>query len=413
MSFSSFIARRLGFKTAENKSSSPGVTVGYIGVSLAIAIMLLAIAVVNGFKKEIQSKLVGFNSEITLTAASTNGATNGIRLTDSLRNLILEAAPSATMTLTIRQPGIFKTDSDFQGIILKGIDPKSDLQFYADNLTEGRLPNKEDGANAVIISSLTASRLGLKTGDKVLTHFFDGEKIKSRNLLITGIFDTHFHEFDSSIAFTTMEMLQNLCNVDSLTGTSIELRGVGIETSDMTAQMISSALFEEAIRNTTNPQAYQISTINQSCAQYLNWLSLLDTNVVVIIILMACVASFTLISSLFILILERVNTIGLLKALGATNKQIRHVFIYMTQRLVIRGLLIGNIVAIAFTWLQSKYHIIPLDAEAYYLNYVPVELSWHNILIVNITGIIISVMVLILPSHIIATLSPASTLRYE
>ena len=171
MSFSSFIARRLGFKTAENKSSSPGVTVGYIGVSLAIAIMLLAIAVVNGFKKEIQSKLVGFNSEITLTAASTNGATNGIRLTDSLRNLILEAAPSATMTLTIRQPGIFKTDSDFQGIILKGIDPKSNLQFYADNLTEGRLPNKEYGANAVIISSLTASRLGLKTGDKVLTHF--------------------------------------------------------------------------------------------------------------------------------------------------------------------------------------------------------------------------------------------------
>ena len=210
-----------------------------------------------------------------------------------------------------------------------------------------------------------------------------------------------------------MEMLQNLCNVDSLTGTSIELRGMGIDASDMSAQMISSALFEDAIRNTTNPQAYQISTIKQSCAQYLNWLSLLDTNVVVIIILMSCVASLTLISSLFILILERVNTIGLLKALGATNKQIRRIFIYMTQRLVIRGLLIGNIVAVSLIWLQSKYHIIPLDAEAYYLNYVPVELSWQNLLIVNVVGIVISVMVLILPSHVIATLSPASTLRYE
>lgn len=413
MSFSSLIARRLGFKSAENKSSSPGVVVGYIGVALAIAVMLLAIAVVNGFKKEIKSKLVGFNAEITLTAASHNGVTEGIRLTDSLRNLIGSIAPNAELTLTVRQPAIFKTDSEFQGIILKGIDNDSSPNFYADNLTDGHLPNESDGINTVIISSITASRLGLKSGDTILTHFFDGNKIRSRNLLITGIFDTHFHEFDNAVAFTPLKMLQKFCQVDSLTGTSVELRGIGIDDTEKTASLISTALFEEAIRNTSDPMSYQISTVNQTCTQYLNWLSLLDTNVVVIIILMACVASFTLISSLFILILERVNTIGLFKALGATNKQIRRIFIYMTQRLVFRGLIVGNVVALLLAWLQSKYHFIPLDPEAYYLNFVPMDISWSTVLVVNIIAITISVLVLILPSHIIATLSPASTLRYE
>lgn len=413
MSFASFIAHRLGFKSAENKNSSPGVVVGYIGVALAIAIMLIAVAVVNGFKKEIKNKLVGFNAEITITAASQNGVTEGIRLTDSLRNLITEIAQEADITLTARQPAIFKTESDFQGIILKGIDNNSNQQFYADNLIEGSLPGANNETNSVIISSVTASRLGLNTGDKVITHFFDGNKIRTRNLLITGIFDTHFHEFDDAVAFTTMEMIQNLCKVDSLTGTSVEIRNIGIEQADRTAAMISSAMFERTLHDTSNPMAYEISTVNKSCIQYLNWLSLLDTNVIVIIILMACVASFTLISSLFILILERVNTIGLLKALGSTNKQIRRIFIYITQRLVIRGLIIGNIVALGLSWLQSEFHLMPLDADAYYLNYVPVDLSWHSILIINIAAIIISVLVLILPSHIIATLSPASTLRYE
>lgn len=413
MRFSSLIASRLGFKSAENKKSAPGVIVGYIGVALAIAIMLMAIAVVNGFKKEIKNKLVGFNAEITLSATNHAGETEGIRLTDTLRNLISDIAPEAEITLTLRQPAIFKTDNDFQGIILKGIDSSINQKFYTDNLAEGHIPNEADGANSVMISTVTASRLGLKSGDKILTHFFDGNKIRTRNLLITGLFDTHFHEFDNAIAFSTMEMLQKLCMMDSISGTSVEIRSIGIEHTGLKAAQLSSALFEEMIQNTEKPTSYQISTIEQTCRQYLNWLSLLDTNVVVIIILMACVASFTLVSSLFIIILERVNTIGLLKALGATNKQIRRIFIYMTQRLVIRGLIIGNILALGLVWLQSKFHFLPLDADAYYLNYVPVNISWQTTLTVNIIAIAISLLVLILPSHIIATLSPASTLRYE
>ena len=146
---------------------------------------------------------------------------------------------------------------------------------------------------------------------------------------------------------------------------------------------------------------------------YFNWLDLLDMNVVVILILMSCVSAITLISCLFIIILERVRTIGLLKSLGATNAQIKRVFIYMTQRLVLRGMLLGNIISLAFIYLQYYFHIIPLDPEAYYLNFVPVEINWLHIILLNIGVITISSLILILPSHIVSKISPAQTMKYE
>lgn len=416
MNFSVFIARRLGFKTSDDKGASPGVVVGYVGVALAIVIMLLSIAVVNGFKKEIKGKLVGFTSEVTIIAQAndeTPGITSGIRLTDTLTRMVAEIAPSAKMSLILRQPAIFKTDNDFQGIILKGLSDSADWAFYADNMAEGHIPGPADGPNSVTLSTTTASRLGISVGDKLLTHFFDGKSLRTRKLTVTGIFDTHFHDFDASFAFTPIRMLQNLCHVDSLTGTAIEIRGLGIENSGKVASDLTESIIRYNVANPTEPMTYGVNTIQDTSGQYLNWLDLLDTNVLVIIILMAFVASFTLVSSLFIIILERVNTVGLLKALGATNRQIRRIFIYMAQRLVVRGIIIGNIIAAGIAWVQQKHHLIPLDADAYYLNYVPVDLSWQSVIIVDCAVIAISILVLILPSHIIATLSPSSTLRFE
>lgn len=416
MNFPVFIARRLGFRTSDNKGASPGVVVGYVGVALAIVIMLLSIAVVNGFKKEIKGKLVGFTSEVTIIAQAndeTPGITSGIRMTDTLTEMITEAAPSAKKSLILRQPAIFKTDNDFQGIILKGLSDSSDWSFYAENMVEGRVPELADGLNAVILSTTTASRLGISVGDRLLTHFFDGKSLRTRRFSVTGLFDTHFHDFDASFAFTPIGMLQNLCHVDSLTGTAIEIRGLGIENSETVASGLNESILRYNLTHPSEPMIYSVNTIQETSGQYLNWLELLDTNVMVIIILMAFVASFTLVSSLFIIILERVNTVGLLKALGATNRQIRRIFIYMAQRLVVRGIIIGNIIAAGIAWIQQKYHIIPLDADAYYLNYIPIDLSWQSVIIVDCAVIAISILVLILPSHIIATLSPSTTLRFE
>ncbi len=379
--------------------------------------MLIAVFVVNGFKKDITSKLLGFNANITLYApddANNPAFTSGLRLTDSLRSILSETIGQNDFSLIIRQPAVFKTNDNFQGIILKGIaTDASEWDFYSENLIDGHVPTTDDGTNSVVISASTASKLGLTSGDKILTHFLDGNNIRTRNLKITGVFDSHFHEFDNAFAITPIGMLQKLNHVDSITGTAIEIRGLPLDQTQSIAASVNSALIDATVRNPENPMIFKVNTIEDSCIQYLSWLDLLDTNVITIIVLMACVAGFTLISSLFIIILERVNTIGMLKAMGATNTQIRKIFIYMAERLVLKGILIGNLLAITAAYLQYKWHIIPLDPESYYLNFVPVEISWTTVAIVDAAAIIISAMVLVLPSHIIARLSPATTLHYE
>lgn len=418
MNFPLFIARRLSLKPDRRKAFSPGVVVGIVGVTLSVAIMLLSISVVKGFKQEIAEKLVGFNSDIMVFApedAEQPAITSGLRLSDSLKSIIEEAAPGSRADLIIRQPAIFKTDTDFQGIILKGL-PKGDAwQFYGLNLTQGKLPDPadEDYPNQAVVSSVTASQLGVKVGDKLTTHFLNDESLRTRRLTVTGIYDSHFHDFDRSIALTPLEMLQQLSRVDSIVGTMIEIRGVDIDKTPETVERLSSLTLNATLEKPENPMVYRIESILKICSQYFNWLDLLDTNVIVIIILMACVSGFTLISSLFIIILERVNTIGLLKALGSPNVQIRRIFIYMAQRLVIAGLIVGNLITLLVIWLQRTYRLIPLDPEAYYLNYVPMEISWQDFAIVNVSAIVIAILILILPSHMIATLSPARSMRYE
>lgn len=411
------IARRLGLKTGRNRRLSPGIVVGYVGVALAITIMLLSMFVVNGFKKDIREKLLGFNAPITILAPENvehPAYTAGIRLTDTLQNTIKSAIPNSTTALTINQPAIFKTDNDFQGIVLKGIQPGA-WDFFSQNIIDGSIPSIEDetGDNSVVISASTAKKLGIKTGDRLTTHFLENNNLRTRKLTVTGIFETHFHEFDNTFAATPLPLLQNLNHVDSLTATSIEVRGIPFESISENAEKLNRQLLNEAIANPRSFSIAKVSTIENTCGQYLNWLDLLDTNVIVIVILMACVSGFTLISSLFIIILEHVNTIGLLKAIGATNGLIRRIFIYMAHRLVVGGIIVGNILAITLALIQKHYQILPLDPEAYYLNNVPIDFNWTTILIVDAAAILVAAIILILPSHLIARLSPATSLRYE
>lgn len=415
MNFPLYIARRIGLKNNNNRRVSPGIIVGYVGVSLAISIMLLSLFIVNGFKKEIIDKLLGFNAPISIYAPEdldNHAFTPGIKLNDSLMAAIHEAIPNAKPSLTISQPAILKTDNDFQGIILKGIDTGS-WEFFSDNIIDGSIPTNVDGENSLIVSATTASRLGINVGDRLTTHFLDHDNLRTRKLTVTGIFETHFQDFDNSFAATPLAMLQTLNHVDSILGTGIEIREIPYPSINEASALLSKSIQKNAIENHSLEPLPKVSTLNESCGQYLSWLELLDTNVIVIIILMACVSGFTLISSLFIIILEKVNTIGLLKSLGATNGQIRKIFIYMAQRLVIRGILIGDFLAIAIALVQKHWKIIPLDPEAYYLNNVPIDFNWLTIINVNIAAIILATIILILPSHFIARLSPASTLRYE
>lgn len=419
MNVALYIGRRLSFKPGDKRRKVPGVTIGVTGIALSLIVMMLSISIVTGFKHEIRAKVMGFDSQLNVYVQEgyNEGELNTIHLTDSLMKIVRGVVGErARVTPMVRQPGILKTDSAFQGIVIKGVAPDYDWSFIHNAIVEGAVPHYAPGAdsldNTIIISSLTARQLGVKAGDKLNAHFIRDNAIASRRLRVAAVFDTHFSDYDRMYAFTPLRMLQKLNHLDSLECGALEINGVRPDRIDDYSDRLRVDLMEFAIE-TSPGRIYAVENVHQTGAVYFNWLSLLDTNVVVILILMTLVAGFTLISSLFILILDRVNTIGILKALGATNATIRSIFITMAERLVARGLLTGNLIGLSLLLLQHYLRIIPLDPEAYYLSYVPVDIDWVDIIALNVGVAVVSWLMLILPSHMISTLSPSQSIRYE
>lgn len=416
MKFELYIARRLRLKNYNgSKQNSPSISIAVIGVALAIVIMMIAIVVVLGFKHEIRDKVMGFDAQITISNSDyTEKDKSYITFNDTLKSIINTTIPNGQISLSIKQPGILKTDNDFMGIVFKGMDKNYDWKFISDNLTSGSIPNynDENNQNKIIISKIISSSLKLNIGDKIYAYFFENNKIRTRRFEIAAIYETHFGEYDKLFAFSSLNTLQKLNNIDSITGNSIEIRNLPISEIENASYNLQDSLIQACYTNKLS-SLHRVDTVYNTGALYFNWLDLLDTNVIVILILMSLVSGFTLISSMFIIILERVNMIGIMKSLGATNTQIRRIFIYLTERLVIKGILWGNAIALTIIFLQSKFKLIPLDPEAYYLNYVPTEINWSYILLLNIGVIIISGLILILPSHLISTISPAKTIKFE
>lgn len=417
------LARRLSLKQPSGDSRrrrlAPGVVIAIAGIGLSLMVMILAVSIVTGFKTEIRQKVTGFEQEITISQAEGYGPeriNRGVRLTDSIAAVISSAAPASRASLRLRQPAVLKTDSDFEGIVLEGIADGSDVyRFIAGQTEQGdTMPPFAAGheGNPIVISRATASALGLSTGDAVSAHFFIDGNLLTRKMRVAAVYDTHFGEYDKLMAFCPIDITQQLNRVDSLTATAIDINGVGADRIEEVTASLRIGLFEH-LQTTGAMESYRIDNVNTTGAIYFNWLQLLDTNIIVILSLMGCVAGFTLISSLFIIILQRVRTIGLLKALGATDGQIRRVFILMACRIVGAGLICGDIAGIGFILVQRAFHLIPLNPEAYYLNYVPVADNWGVILLINLATALLSVALLLIPSHLISRISPAETMRYE
>ncbi len=415
MIFESFVALRMSGRTS-GRNGGPGVGIAMVGIALSFVIMLVSISIVTGFKRQITEKIVGFNADFNVYGLATttgNGQEpdKGIRLTPRLKATIEEATGSSEIYPVFNQPALLKTDDNFAGLILRGIGNGKSADFISSALVEGSMPSDSAG-HEIAVSRTTATALELRLGDKVFCHFIEDNRIRSRSVTISGIFDTHFSEYDTRVAIAPISMLQNLNRVGSDVGTSIEIHGVPLdEIEDKSVELYNGLL--QLSSQEGSSVLYQIDNVLQTGAMYFSWLDLLDTNVVVILLLMGVVSAFTLISALFIIILRNVAAIGLLKALGATNTQIRTIFILIAQKVVALGLLIGNIIGLSVIFWQRTTHFLPLDAEAYYLDFVPMELEWWTVLTLNIAVILISAAVLILPSHIVAKLSPGTTLAYE
>lgn len=415
MSYELFIARRLRLNTENSRRPSASIVIAITGIALSLVIMMAAMCIVLGFKEEIRNKVYGFDAHVTIHPANDDGTpAEYLDYTPVLDSIIKSTGRFEKPELVVTQSGILKTENDFQAIVLKGIPEGRASGFIASHITDGSMPDysADSTRNSIVISEITASSLGLKPGDKTYAYFFTNGAVKTRRLDIAAIYDTHFSDYDKIYAYGSLPLTQGIGGIDSTGASSVELTSCNPSEITTSGIMLQDAMMTSAYLGKLTG-AYTLTTVLDTAMMYFNWLELLDTNVIVILVLMSAVSGFTLISCLFILILERVKMIGILKALGASNKEIRRIFIYLAQRVVILGLIAGNIAGLLFILAQYHWHFLPLDAEAYYLNYVPVKINWIYIISLNCAVFFLSWLIIILPSQMIAKINPCKSIRYE
>lgn len=408
-----FIAKRIHFQQGKKNVSRPAVRIAIAGIALGLAVMIIAVAVVIGFKQEIRNKTIGFGGHIQVTNFDSNNtyelqpvqADNA--LMDKLRGLTNVAHAQRFAT----KPGIIKTDDQFQGIVLKGVDKEFDWEFFRSNLTDGNIPDTKSDTlrNEIIISKQLAELLELKTGDSFFTYFIQ-EQVRARKFVISGIYSTNFAEYDKMFLITDLRHVQQLNNWDRSQYSGVEILIKNFDRLEETGNLVYAATSN---RFDNEGNALYTQTIKQISPNIYGWLDLLDMNVWVILFLMLSVAGFNMISGLLILILERTNMIGILKSVGAQNWSIRKIFLYHSLFLIGKGMLLGNLAGLSLCTLQYFTHIIPLDPEAYYVSFVPVTFNWLYLILLNAGTLLASLLMMIGPSYLITKISPAKIIRYE
>lgn len=417
-SFSSFISRRLSLR-AGNRRWAPAIVVAVGGIALSFMVMLVSVAVVTGFKDEIRRKIMGFDAQITVSPLGKYyyGENESLSLTPALKDAISQSVSSAgvnddpEVSVTMRLPGLLKTDNDFMGVVFKAFGCGYGWGFEHSNLLEGELP-REDNPRGIAISASMARKLSIGLGDKVNVYFFVGEGIRPRKFEVSGIYCSNFGEYDDVIAYASRDALAGLLKYGSDEGDTIEIRGLGNDGIEAVAGNLQQRLNEGVMKGAI-PQSLVVSTVYSSGAVYFNWLDMLDTNIVVILILMGCVSGFMLVSCVLILILERIRMVGLLKSMGATDRQVGMIFVRLGTRITMIGLLLGNLIALSFIGAEWLWRFIPLDASSYYLSYVPVRLSLCDWAMLNVGYACLSFLLMTLPAALVCRLSPVKVLRFE
>ena len=410
-----FIAKRLykGNLKDKKRVSTPAVSIAITAIALGLVVMILSVSIVIGFKKEIRGKVIGFGSHIQITSCEDNSSyeLNPIAISDTLMSKITANPQIRHVQPYIIKPGIIKTDENFQGVVLKGVNNDYDWDFFKKNMIEGDIINPHDtsGINQAIISKDIANKLHLQLGDK-FTAYFVQEPVRARRFDITGIYQTNFEDYDKLYILTDMNLLARLNQWEDDYASGMEVLVKDYNQLDLTTQNLffDMAAHRDKLGNTLYTRS--IKDINPII---FDWLNLLDMNVWIIIILMLIVSGFTMISGLLIIILERTNMIGILKAVGTRDYNIRKIFLYLSSFLILKGLFWGNIIALVICFAQKYLHIIKLNPEVYYTTYVPVDINLWNILIINVGTLIVSLLMMIGPSYLIAKISPAKSIKFE
>ena len=419
MSFSSFISRRLSLRDGGRRFWPPAIIVAVGGVALSFVVMLVARAVVTGFKAEISRKIMGFDAQIrVMPLASFYGDEDvAIALDGNLRQIIdsglgdLPEGYKPETVVSLRQAAMLKTDNDFMGVAFRSFGDGYGWDFERENLVEGSIPN-DSLPRGIMISETMGDKLGLRPGDKVDAYFFVGETVRPRKFEITGIYRSDFGEYDNLVAYVAPSMISRMLKLSGHEGEAVEIRGLPADDIIPAAQRLQSVL-SAAYAKGDIPQNMAVTSVYSSAAMYFNWLGMLDTNIVVILILMGCVSGLMLVSCVLILILQRVRMVGLLKSLGASNRQVGMIFVRLGVRVTLSGLLIGNAVALAIIGIQWRWHLLPLDPESYYLSFVPVELPFSSWAMLNSATAVMAFVIMLLPAAAVSRLSPVKVMRFE
>ena len=397
-------------KGDRRKVSRPAIRIATIGVAIGLAVMIITVSVVLGFKHAIREKVAGFGSHIQVYNVQATGYPICINDSTLAAYEAIEGVRHAERFAMTQ--GILKTDEDFLGVMLKGIGQEYDTTFISENLVEGSLPQFSDKKTKypLVISKSIAQKLRVKTGDKLFAYFIGQDDVRARRFTICGIYQTNMKRFDDQICLTDLYVTQRRNGWDSLQCSGAELLVNDFEQLKPTNMNVLRALKGQTDRDGNTSVSYSITEVYP---QVFSWLELLDVNVWIILGLMVSLAGFTMISGLLIIILERTQMIGILKALGAGNGSIISTFMYYGIMITGRGMLWGNVLGIGLVLLQQYTGIITLDAQTYYVSEAPMELNPLLILLINLQTIMSCAVVLLLPCILILFIHPARSMHYE
>ena len=423
MNFSRYIANRiLNSGQEKNNISSPIVKIGITGIALGVAVMIITMAVVTGFQKQIIEKITTFTSHLQINDYDQNQSfePNPITFEKNLLSKIRTVDNVKHIQAFATKNGILKTKTENEGIILKGISDDYDWSYLKPYTIEGTTLsiNKDSISKDIFISQTLANKLHLKLNQKLLVYFMTKKKLtdttfngqnyieyepRVKDFYVKGIFNTGFSDFDKNLVFVDLKQIQklNYWNENEVAGYEVYLKDFN--------------LLEPSIENLNDIIGYDytVESVKQLQSSIFSWLDMIDVNAVIIITLMVLVAAINMISALLILILERTNLVGILKALGLANVNVRKIFFYVSIQLLIKGLLIGNLIGIGFCLLQGQFHFLTLNPETYYLDSVPINLSIIHVLLINAGTIVTCLIMMFLPTLILNKITPIKAIRFS
>ena len=417
MNLEYFIAKRL--ITAKNHKSSisgPIIKIAVSAIAIGIIMMIVSVATGIGLKKEIRNKISAFNGHIIVFNYDSNQSEETLSPISTKQDFYpkFTAVPEVTHIQAIAtKTGIIRTESTFEGTILKGVGKEYDWKSIESYILEGRLPNVNSNLNdEIIISKFLANRLNLKLGDKFITFFLKNEVNKypnKRNFEIVGIFDSGFQEFDANYIIGDIRHIQRMNKWEK-----DEVGAFEVFVNDFDRiEELGSAVYKATFNKQNQAKPLDSKTIVEKYYFIFEWLKMFDINIQIILIVMIFVATINMVVALLVLILERTQMIGILKALGGNNWSIRKIFLYNALYLIGKGLFWGNVIGIGILLLQKHFGIVKLNPENYYVNQAPVYIGIENILLLNLLTVVICFLILLIPSYIITKISPIKAIRYN